>query len=74
MQPGSLNEVVLRMRAIVNALKMAHAAAGIPQQHGNQMRMIIIFCTYAIIFTQYNFRFIICLCFAFVNGYSPPSV
>lgn len=43
MQPCSLNEVVLRMRAIVNALKMAHAAAGIPQQHGNQMRMIIIF-------------------------------
>ncbi|WP_413407183.1 hypothetical protein [Paenibacillus amylolyticus] len=28
------NEVVLRMRAIVNALKMTHAAAGIPQQHG----------------------------------------
>ncbi|WFR65730.1 hypothetical protein P9222_10865 [Paenibacillus amylolyticus] len=29
-----INDVVLRMRAIVNALKMAHAAAGIPQQHG----------------------------------------
>jgi hypothetical protein len=27
-------EVVLRMRAIVNTLKMTHAAAGIPQQHG----------------------------------------
>ncbi|MDQ0173216.1 hypothetical protein J2T19_004709 [Paenibacillus tundrae] len=31
------------MRSIVNALKMTHAAAGIPQQHGDQMRMIIIF-------------------------------
>ncbi|QKS57114.1 hypothetical protein HUB98_12840 [Paenibacillus barcinonensis] len=42
------------MRAIVIALKMAHAAAGIPQQHGLEMilhsqrikdsvRMIIIF-------------------------------
>ena len=27
------------------------------------------FCTYAIIFTQYNFGFIICLCAAFVNGF-----
>ncbi|MGQ8875015.1 hypothetical protein [Paenibacillus sp. TSA_86.1] len=49
-----LVDFVLRMRAIVIALKMAHAAAGIPQQHGlevilhskrikNPVRMIIIF-------------------------------
>jgi|GEM_PF-4115058 len=56
------NEVVLRMRAIVNALKMTHAAAGIPQQHGFENDFEIIsnendnhFCTYAIVFTQYNF-------------------
>ncbi|WP_406881708.1 hypothetical protein [Paenibacillus amylolyticus] len=56
------NEVVLRMRAIVNALKMTHAAAGIPQQHGFVNDFTIIsnendnhFCTCAIIFTQYNF-------------------
>ncbi|WP_258166227.1 hypothetical protein [Paenibacillus sp. PCH8] len=29
-----VSEVVLRMRAIVSALKMTHAAAGFPQQHG----------------------------------------
>lgn len=56
------NEVVLRMRAIVNALKMTHAAAGIPQQHGFVNDFDIIsnendnrFCAYAILFTQYNF-------------------
>jgi len=46
------------MRAIVNALKMTHAAAGFPQQHGFMNDFAIIsnendnhFCDYAIIFT-----------------------
>lgn len=45
------------MRSIVNALKMTHAAAGIPQQHGDQMRMIIIFVLMQLCLPQPTFDY-----------------
>ncbi|MEK4363877.1 hypothetical protein MKX68_15620 [Paenibacillus sp. FSL M8-0212] len=69
------------MRAIVNALKMTHAAAGIPQQHGfvndftiSRMRMIIIFVLMQLFllnttFNQYMPVIHICK-WAFFDGYS----